>query len=368
MYSENEVNQIKKLKNNYKKLIRASISVFTIKNNKYNEYITDYRNYYQDHKSIIIGDIKMAINENDLQINIESELTNISDEILHLKVDLHVFFRLYKMKNYKVEKLTNIKDLIELENQSEIWFRGQTNAEWQLIPSIFRNIKKSALWGWDEIYNEYNTKPKKVSLIKKLEEVDIDTITNPYRTISFIQHSIGYSQLIDFSKTSKIPLSFALSNSAQMASYYEDDACVYSLNVENYKILDNIDEIDSVVKGSKVQLFKRNELLVNLIRNRTWIDLMSGNKKSIIHLINKPTNDRMLFQKGRFILYDNVIIIDSDIYMSFSKIGFMEKQLTKFVIECNNKESLFEELMKEYPQYHQRYLFDPYLYLSESDK
>lgn len=76
----------------------------------------------------------------------------------------------------------------------------------------------------------------------------------------------------------------------------------------------------------------------------------------------------MLFQKGAFILYDNVIIIDDEVFMSCNKVRFLKNNLKKYIIKANLKEGLYEDLMKKYPQYYQRYLLDPYLYLSELDK
>lgn len=90
--------------------------------------------------------------------------------------------------------------------------------------------------------------------------------------------------------------------------------------------------------------------------------------ESTIYLINRPINDRMLFQKGAFILYDNVIIIDDEVFMSCNKVRFLKNNLKKYIIKANLKEGLYEDLMKKYPQYYQRYLLDPYLYLSELDK
>ncbi|HHT99217.1 MAG TPA: FRG domain-containing protein [Acholeplasma sp.] len=273
------------------------------------------------------------------------------------------------MKHYIEKQLTDIEDIIKYDEQDNIvWYRGQTNTNWQLVPSFFRSAKRTALWTWSDIYKDYKSKPSKVSLINKLNEVDIDTKSFPYKTAAFIQHSIGYSPLIDFSRSSKVALSFALSNASSMVNYYGDDACVYVLELNNYRILTELEDIDNAIRGSKVQVFRRNESIFNLITNQMWIDLLSGSITSVIHLINKPTNDRMMFQKGTFILYDNAIIIGDEIFMSYNKVSFIGRHLTKYNIDTKSKERLYEKLMIDYPQYHQRYLLDPYLYLGEPDK
>ena len=368
---------LKDVLNYYKKKSDAKISVFTEKNKKYEDFIFQYNKYYQDHKQSISNDFFSALNDyrnNSSKIitiqGMEYEFDNPSSNIIvHLFIDIHVFFRLYKMKHYTEKPLNNIDDIISYDNRDGIvWYRGQTNTNWQLVPSFFRNARESFLWTWSDIYNDYNSKPNKVSLIKKLNEVDINTAAFPYKTAAFIQHSIGYSPLIDFTRSPEVAISFALSNGSSMVNYYGDDACVFVLELNGYKILSELTDIDKVMSSSKTQVFKKNELIITLLTNQMWLDLMTDIKSSTIHLINKPTNDRMMFQKGTFILYDNVIIIGDEVFMSYNKISFIGRHLTKYNIDVKSKEKLYEKLMIKYPQYHQRYLLDPYLYLGEPDK
>jgi len=363
--------------NYFKKKSDAKISVFTEKNKKFQEYINQYYRYYNDYKNIISNDFYAAINEyrnSSSKFNLNQDidfqlLINTDNMTLHITIDIHIFFRLYKMKHYTEKQLNNIEDVISYDNKDGIvWYRGQTNTNWQLVPSFFRNAKNSFLWSWSEIYKDYNSKPSKVSLINKLNEVDIDTASYPYKTAAFIQHSIGYSPLIDFTRSPEVAISFALSNGSSMVNYYGDDACVFVLELNGYKILSDLTEIDKVMSSSKTQVFRKSELIINLLSNQMWLDLIIGKISSTIHLINRPTNDRMMFQKGTFILYDNVIIIGDEVFMSYNKISSIGRHLTKYNIDVKSKEKLYEKLMIKYPQYHQRYLLDPYLYLGEPDK
>jgi len=360
---------LKEISDYYKSKSKAKVSVFTTKNSNYNKYIEVYKQYYEKNAKVIRFDLEDAIREwsNKIEFNrsLEYCFNKIKNEpeLLHVCVDLHIFFRLYKMKYYKEVTLTSLDDVLKLESN---WFRGQTNAEWQLIPSLFRNSKETKLWRWEDIYKEYNDKPKSISLLSKLREVDIDAKSNPYKAIAFIQHSIGYSQFIDFTRSAEVSLSFAISNGAQMNSYYKDDACVFALkNVKDYKVHSEDSDINSVVENAKVQIFKRNEKIYNIITNKFWQDIITERVKSVVHLIEKPTNDRMMFQKKTFIMYDNVLIIGDEVYVSFDKVSFFEKNLTKYIIDKKDKESLYKQLMEDYPQYHQRYLLDPYLYLGD---
>jgi hypothetical protein len=361
----------------YKRNSKAKISIFTENNKNYFEYMIHYEKYYKANIDNINQDLFLAVEEfrdkvnNDIMLDTNMLRNQIMEDLnlLHIIVNLHIFFRLFKMKYYIELPLNNIEDIIQYnEKQGVVWYRGQTNTNWQLVPSFFRNAKKTSLWTWNEIYKDYKSRPKKVSLISKLNEVDINTFLFPYKTAAFIQHSIGYSPLIDFTRSPKVALSFALANASSMVNYYGDDACVYVLDLNNYKVLTKLDEIDRAILDFKVQVFKKYDSIINLISNQMWLDLLNNKVDSIIHLINIPTNDRMMFQKGTFILYDGVIIIGDEVFMSYNKVGFMAKHLIKYNIKTKIKENLYEKLMIDYPQYHQRYLLDPYLYLGEPDK
>src|SRR5690554_2939179 len=252
----------------YKSKSDAKISMFTEKNKKYKEYMNSYLHYYEKYNNIIHRDINLALVEFDNKDKIDNfslvyeVFNNVieNEKVIHITVSIHVFFRLFKMKHYIEKQLTDIEDIIKYDEQDNIvWYRGQTNTNWQLVPSFFRSAKRTALWTWSDIYKDYKSKPSKVSLINKLNEVDIDTKSFPYKTAAFIQHSIGYSPLIDFSRSSKVALSFALSNASSMVNYYGDDACVYVLELNNYRILTELEDVDNAIRGSKVQVFRRNE-------------------------------------------------------------------------------------------------------------
>ena len=85
--------------NYYKNKSNAKISVFTEKNKKYEEFIFQYKNYYQDYKESIYNDLFSALNEyvnSSSKINmiqcIEDEFDNQSNNtLIHLLIDIHVF-------------------------------------------------------------------------------------------------------------------------------------------------------------------------------------------------------------------------------------------------------------------------------------
>lgn len=367
------IRELKKIVNYYKKLSASMLRVDKGSSQNYSNYLEIIRGYLNDFANLVSADFNNALTEYSSNHIISEETkrelyeTIENDgEIMILRFEIHVFYRLSKMKAIKEVKVNSFDDVPKSNsNEGVFWYRGQSNSDWALVPSFFRNSKKSYLCDWSCIYKDYESKPKGTNLIKKLKEVNVDTI---YRTTAFIQHSIGYSPLIDFTKSPNIAMSFALSNFKSMVEFYGANSCVYQFNIGDSKILTNCEEIDEVLEKISISILKENESIIKLIQNGRWKNFLNNQETSVVHLIDYPTNDRMLFQKGTFVLYDKVIIIGNNVYMSFGKAEFLESRMKKYIIETKVKEDIFMILMNESPQYHPRYLYDPYLYLSEPDK
>jgi hypothetical protein len=176
---------------------------------------------------------------------------------------------------------------------------------------------------------------------------------------------LDYSPLIDFTKNSRVALSFALSNSSRISEFYKSDACIYELNIGNFSVLTDKLEIDERIRNSKIQIIKDGVSIINIITNKMWIDLINDDNQSRVHLINVPTNDKMLYQKGVFVLLDNVIMIGNEVFFSKNKIAFFRENLKKYIIKTDIKEKLIASLIENKPQYHYRYLANPYLFLED---
>lgn len=363
----------------YKRISRAKIRRITPRSKQYDEIHLLFIEYYLNHKEAIYIDYQMAIRDylkdNPSKNNSEYSFKcfdrdgELDNTFLLYIIELHIFYRLYKMRYIEEVEINKLADLEPpSDNEKKFWYRGQTNKQWTLVPSFFRNPNISSLWKWKDIYEDYSAKPNKVSLIRKLNEVDIVTRSNPYKTAAFIQHSIGYSPMIDFSRSPMVSLSFALANVGSMVDFYGNDSCVFRLDISEWKPLTHIEDIDYAIKTFSIQVFKENESISTLITNQMWISFLTYTKRSSIQLIQLPTNDRMLFQKGTFILYDNAMTIGNEVFMSIDKIGFLQSRLLKFIIKSSIKELIYEQLMSKFPQYHQMYLLNPYIYLSEPNK
>ena len=94
-------------------------------------------------------------------------------------------------------------DLLNLEkNDGKHWYRGQSDYQWHLTPSMFRNLgnvfsKETAInkQTIEDIYAK-NGMLDKWRKVFKTSKID-------YKFLSYMQHSIAYSPLLDF--TSDFP-------------------------------------------------------------------------------------------------------------------------------------------------------------------
>lgn len=373
-YGLNIVSNLGVVTKHFRDKLNAKIWLYTSKSKISDTNKTQYRHYLLNNKRIVIDDVldsfqkcnfdKSTNQHFDFKVFETDEFLDTENfDLIRSIIDLHVIYRLFTMKEYVDDNLDNIKDIYrEKEN---LWYRGQTNASWPLIPSFFRNTDDTKIWTWEEILNEYDRKPSSPSLVSKLTEVDINPVDNPYKFIAFIQHAISYSPLIDFTKNSRVALSFALSNSAKISEFYKSDACIYELDISNFRVLTDKSEIDEKIRSSKIQIIKDGGSIMNIITNAMWIDLMSVDNESRVHLINVPTNDKMLYQKGVFALFDNVIVIGNEMFFSKTNIAFFRENLKKYIIKTDAKEKLLSSLLEDTPQYHYRYLSNPYLFLED---
>ena len=139
-------------------------------------------------------------------------------------------------KNIDVDvNLINSMVLIDGDNQ-ELWYRGQSNYEWGLLPSFYRNFpygRKYIPLTIDERYlqKDYFEKglmPKYMDIFDKTNKIDYDFL-------AFMQHAVSYSPLIDFTQDSTIAVSFALSNTNSFNDYQNKDSAIFKLYLESPK-------------------------------------------------------------------------------------------------------------------------------------
>ena len=89
--------------------------------------------------------------------------------------------------------------------------------------------------------------------------------------------------------------------------------------------------------------------------------------------INKVYNDRMRYQKGKFILFYDYVVISDESNNEFpnGRILFQlvkDIKTTAYILSKSDKKKMSYSLSRLYPQYRKRYILKPYKWLEEQKK
>lgn len=288
-------------------------------------------------------------------------LTDANSDLNHIIIiiEIHTYYRLYKMNPYKSKDLKSLNSFNDyIKNETNYWFRGQSNYKWNIIPSSLRKLESNIGYNYEFLINDLNcgnTNNKNIQ--DELKKMDIDVYDQQYGTLAFLQHSISYSPLVDFTKDKNVSLTFSM----------EDDensnvrSTLIALDISNIPILEDDNEINQLIKDFKIEVIS-NRSILNLITNNMWNNFLDNSTFSTIHLIDKPTNDRMIFQKGTFVLFNNTIKISNEMFFNFKSEKENYHPFTYFIADNNNITKIIKKLQKTNPQYSKYFLLNPYIY------
>lgn len=265
----------------------------------------------------------------------------------------------------------NLKDIYNNclnYNNNVYFFRGQTNYEWDLIPSMIRNLNDNVKINMNFFNKKYLTLKLKDKYYEMFGKDKID-----YLFLSFMQHACSYSPFIDFTKSNIIGLSFALSNPNAFNDFTNKNSSLFIVSIDSNEILRSEEKINEFLQkeyqliyldrktlgfGENV-LFKENEeeKILFLSDFKTIINLLTPKYK----LIDLPTNDRMKYQKGVFLVFYGCICVNDTIYYRLNN----KFKLLRLKINKTNKRVYLEKIYKKYRFYDPEHLMKPYLYFNE---
>lgn len=253
-------------------------------------------------------------------------------------------------------------------NNNVYFFRGQTNYEWNLIPSMIRNLNDNVKINMNFFNKKYLTLKLKDKYYEMFGKDKID-----YLFLSFMQHACSYSPFIDFTKSNIIGLSFALSNPNFFNDFTNKNSSLFIVSIDSNEILRSEKKINEFLQeeyqliyldrktlgfGENVS-FKENEeeKILFLSDFKTIISLLTPKYK----LIDLPTNDRMKYQKGVFLVFYGCICANDTIFYQLNN----KFKLLKVKINKMNKRIYLEKIYKNYRFYDPEHLMKPYLYFNE---
>ena len=276
-------------------------------------------------------------------------------------VYFHVVERIQKgILETKPEESVSIDEYInDGKNNEKLYFRGQSNYNWSLVPSCCRNLNYNGavIFETSHLIKKY-IDSKKTHKFKNVFEKDY--CNNLYEFLAFMQHSISYSPLIDFTERPEVALSFALYDNS--LDYFYNDAAFYIMRVNEGYILNenNINRINNILKNYSFLSIDKGASLQSVITNPIWSNNYLKCNGGNMYVIDIKSNDRMKYQHGVFVLFDKFIMIDGKLVLTDYQISRFEKKL----IRTNCKNYFMKKINGT--QFEYRYLMNPYLYFGES--
>lgn len=274
----------------------------------------------------------------------------------------------------EVNGMDNLKYSLEdiynnhlIYDNNAYFFRGQTNYEWDLIPSMIRNLNDNVKINMNFFNKKYLTLKLKDKYYEMFGKDKID-----YLFLSFMQHACSYSPFIDFTKSNIIGLSFALSNPNFFNDFTNKNSSLFIVSIDSNEILRSEEKINEFLQeeyqliyldrktlgfGENVSFKENEEEILFLSDFKTIINLLTPKYK----LIDLPTNDRMKYQKGVFLVFYGCICANDTIFYQLNN----KFKLLKVKINKMNKRIYLEKIYKNYRFYDPEHLMKPYLYFNE---
>lgn len=273
----------------------------------------------------------------------------ITKEFLRLFKDVKVvrdrYF--YNPKRVEINFIDNLNNLItylqkETKNNSNFFYRGHSNLDWALLPSIYRN-------NW--VKNEH--KMFREIILRNSEE--FASTKSAFEKLTIMQHYGLPTRLLDITKNPLVALYFACSDSSQKdvpgeliifkpesksIKFYDSDTVSILSNLSkaerNLKLIPNKAKFNSDISGLKLlHLIKEEKPYFEPEIVPTDLE-----KTLVVRPINN--NERIKRQLGYFFLFGfkQEITKPADINSILLKNGIQPK----FLIEEDNKENIIAEL------------------------
>lgn len=161
------------------------------------------------------------------------------------------------MEEIKVNSYSEIKKICD-SAKGTVFFRGQSNKEWDLIPSIARNVENYSFNNEIENY-----KKNKVSSEK-----------NTISTLFKMQHYGEKTRLLDITSNYEIALYFACSDN------FDKDGSLFIIKKLNILTDENISIIQKVFNNLELNSKEKNEINENFVLDEEY--LMYNNSRSMI--------------------------------------------------------------------------------------
>lgn len=260
-------------------------------------------------------------------------------------------------------------------DDKQLFYRGEriNDPNRHLIPTMFRKPKelfKNSDLGIlhidsNYLYNYYSNLGSFVDVFNKtMGKADTQHL---YEICAFAQHYCEFSPLIDFTKSLYPSLSFALKDRTE----FDDDIILYVLELKDFDDYTNdintanqwLEEFsvyvscfgDKDIKKAVKEIFANKHILTMPDDFKNHLEHIGSKPVPKAKLIDVPTNTRMKFQQGVFLLLTdfqlfNVTYFTKNIREQFS--------ITKYIINKDICSDILKIINENAPWYSYRYLMD----------
>lgn len=256
----------------------------------------------------------------------------------------------------------------------QLFYRGEriNDKSRHLLPTMLRNSKDFSSendlgivhFDSEFLLDYYSGLGNFVNVFSStMGKVDVNHL---YEISAFAQHYCHFSPLIDFTKSVYPSLSFALKD----RKIFEDDIILYALELKNNEDYTNKMEIadawlrdwnvyachfdEKYLKKAVREMIKNKQLTSLPADFKIYLDQLTSLPSPRAHLIDVPTNTRMKFQQGVFLLLTDFHFTNT----YFTKSVRDQFSITKFIINKDICPDILKMIKKDTPWYMYKYLMD----------
>lgn len=263
----------------------------------------------------------------------------------------------------------------EFVSGKKLYYRGEriNDPERRLLPTMLRNSRE--LFKDNDLgilhidgqflFDYYSSLGDFVEVFScTMGKVDVDHL---YEICAFAQHYCNFSPLIDFTKSVYPSLSFALKDRDK----FDDDIVLYVLELKNDEdYTNNIETANEWIRDLNIYCghfdeFEVKKAVRDVIKNKRHLEMSEDFKSHLEHintiseprakLIDVPTNTRMKFQQGVFLLLTDFLLFNVTYFTKSIREQF---SITKYIINKDICDDILDVINRDAPWYSYKYLTD----------
>lgn len=253
---------------------------------------------------------------------------------------------------YVIETSSKISELTSDDFKVDghpIYFRGHNDVRYPLLPSFYRNLVcRDNPITYETVIEKY----KEFGFLDKYRKVFPNNV-NDFNMLSYIQHCVSYSPLLDVTKSLDIATIFACNGKGINPNDYENnDAAIFVfIDWDNKKHNVSCLRINRIRNSLKFD----SKIIINNNDEKYLFECSDDDFEIEYSFNDEATNDRMKYQQGAFLFINKATIIKNHILIPLSQMTII-----KIIIPRFKKQQLYKQKIEKQPGYEVEKLLNPY--------